>query len=91
MSEKQASNYNLTLKLTMSKTLGCEDLVTTFRLYTQTGASVLRYLSPLVKTNAAFHCDYVCLMSPNKEETGSQSVTRIAVDGCVFSLVLMLY
>ena len=28
-------------------------------------------------------------MSPNKEETGSQSITRIDVDGCVYSLVLM--
>ena len=28
-------------------------------------------------------------MSPNKDETRSQSVTRIAVNGRVFSLVLM--
>ena len=30
-------------------------------------------------------------MSPNKDETGSQSVARTAVDGRVFSLVLMYY
>ena len=36
-----------------------------------------------------FHRDYVCLLSPNKDETRSQYVTRIAVDGRVFSLVLM--
>ena len=33
--------------------------------------------------------DYVCLMSPNMDETRSQSVARTAVDGCVFNLVLM--
>ena len=34
-----------------------------------------------------FHRDYVCLMSPNKDETRSQSVAGTAVDGHVFSLV----
>ena len=43
----------------------------------------------LIRLMQHFHRDYVCLMSPNKDETRSQSVTRIAVDGCVFSLVLM--
>ena len=50
---------------------------------------MLSYLSPLVKTDAAVHRDYACLMTPNKDETRSQSVARTAVDGRVFSLVLM--
>ena len=38
-------NYNLTLKLTMSNMLGCDDLVISFQLYTQAVDSVLRHLS----------------------------------------------
>ena len=72
----------------MSKTLGCENLVTSFRLYTQAVASVLRYLITLDYTDATFHCNYDCLMIPNKDETRSQSVARTAIDGRVFSLVL---
>ena len=42
----------------------------------------LRYLSPLVQTDAAVHRDYVCLMSPNKDKTRSQSVARTATVVC---------
>ena len=67
--------------------LGCDVLVGSFRLYTQTVASVLRYLIPLVQTDAAVSLQ-LCLPDDN-DETRLQSVARTAVDSRVFSLVLM--
>ena len=55
--------------------------ITTLTLHTS-GCFSAKVLKPrLIRLMQHFHCDYFCLMSPNKDETRSQSVTIIAVDG----------
>ena len=71
--------------------LSCEDLVTSSRTLHTSGCFSAKVLKArLIRLMRHFHRDYVCLISPNKDETRSQSVAGTAVGGRVFSLVLML-
>ena len=55
--------------------------ITTLTLHTSGCFSAKELKSRLFRLMHHFHRDYVSLMSPNKGETRSQSVMRIAVDG----------